>query len=159
VPSARLVTRLVRLLWRVRGQFEGRYDTVLSEIATALDTLIESNAVARTALRAYRLAMRALLAAAVLLVAAGLALEVSLRDSTVAIVIGIVLIGIGLFVGWQWRVWSAGLRFLREHVDESRRVPPGELPGRFADLAKQARPASSRVADGLQQLAQSLRER
>jgi hypothetical protein len=159
VLSARLVTRLVRQLWRVRGRFEGQYAGVLSEIATALDTLIETNPVARAALRAYRLAMRALLAAAVLLVVAGLALELGLRDSTVAVVIGIVLIAIGLFVAWQWWIWSLGLRLLREHVDESRRVPPGELPGRFASLASEARPASSRVADELQRLAQSMRER
>ena len=74
-------------------------------------------------------------------------------------VLGALLAAVGLFVGWQWWIWSLGLRLLREHVEDSRRVPPGELPGRFADLARQARPASSRVADGLQQLAQSLRER
>ncbi len=157
--AARVLPRLLPLLWRARGRFEGQYAGVLSEIATAVDTLLESNAVARAAVRAYRLAMRALLVVAVLLIAAGVALALGLRDSTIAIVIGVLLAAAGAFVGWQWWIWSLGLRLLREHVDESRRVPPGELPARFADLAKQARPASSRVADELQKLAQLARER
>jgi hypothetical protein len=159
VPSARVLPRLVRHLWRLRGRFEEQQGNLLSEIATAVDTVVDSNPVTRAALRAYRLAMRTLLLAALVGVLAGAALAIGFRDSTLGLVAGLVLIAGSLFLGWQWWLWSAGLRLLKEHVDPARRVPLRELPAHLVRLADEVRPTSGQVASELEELAGLVRDR
>jgi len=158
VAAVRVLPRLVRHVWRTRNRLERQREGLVSEIATALDSLLSAHAVGRGALAAYRLAMRTLLVAAILFLVAGAALAVGLRDSTVAVVIGILLAVGGGVLGWQWWTWSIGLRFLRRNVDPARRVPPGELPGRLTRLAAEARPTSETVARELDELGRALRK-
>jgi hypothetical protein len=145
-------------VWRLRGRLEAQRTGVLTELATALDSVLNAHPLGRAALGAYRLAMRALLAAAVLFVLAGAALGIGLRDSTFAVVVGIALAAGGVFLGWQWWTWSLGLRFLRAHTDPARRVPPSQLPGRFAQLARDTRPTSASLSRELDELGRALRD-
>jgi hypothetical protein len=92
------------------------------------------------------------------MVLAGAALAIGLMDSTIALVLGAALAALGLFLGWQWWTWSAGLRFLRAHVDPTRAVPAAELPARFSQLARDAAPTSATVARELDELGRALQD-
>lgn len=122
-------------------------------MATALEAVIESNAVTRAGFTAYRATMRTLVAIAVVDVVAGVVLILVFRDSPLGLILGGFLIACAAVVLWWQYVWSAGLRFMKEHVDPARRVPVSELPARLAALAKEADPISTRLADELGALA------
>ncbi len=124
VASIRVLPRVVRHVWRSRERLERQRDGLVSELATAIDSVLNAHVLGRSALTAYRLAMRTLLVAAILFVLAGAALAAGLRDSTIAVVVGIALAVGGCFLGWQWWTWSIGLRFLKQNVDPARQVPP-----------------------------------
>jgi len=145
-------------VWRARNRLESHRDGLVAEIATAIDSVLDAHALGRGALAAYRLAMHAVLVAAIGFVVAGAALAAGLRDSTIAVVLGIALGVLGCFLGWQWWTWSIGLRFLKRNVDPARRVPPRELPGRFAALAAEARPTSATLSRELDELGRTLRD-
>ena len=156
VPTAKLLPRIVRHVWRLRGRLERQQAALTSELATALDSLIQATAIGRAALRTYRLAMGFVLVVAILLVVAGGGVELGFRDSRPGLVIGIVLIVLGLVAAWQWWTWSAGLRFLKEHVDPARKVSIAELPGRFATLGREVMPTSAKLGQELEELSRSL---
>ena len=158
MASIRVLPRVVRHVWRSRKRLEQQRDGLVSELATAIDSVLNAHVLGRSALTAYRLAMRTLLVAAILFVLAGAALAAGLRDSTIAVVVGIALAVGGCFLGWQWWTWSIGLRFLKQNVDPARQVPPRELPGRFAELATQARPTSETLSRELDELGRALRD-
>ena len=156
VPTAKLLPRIVRHVWRLRRRLEGPQAALTSELATALDSLIQATSLGRAALRTYRLAMGFVLVVAILLVAAGGGVELGFRDSSMGLVIGIVLIVLGLVAAWQWWTWSAGLRFLKEHVDPERKVPLAQLPSRFASLGREVAPTSATLGQELEELSRSL---
>ena len=160
VPTAKLLPRIVRHVWRLRGRLERQQAALTSELATALDTRHPGDAArprraahlpARDGLRARDRDPARL--------AGGLGVELGFRDSTAGLVIGIVLIGLGLFAAWQWWTWSAGLRFLKEHVDPARKVSLSELPSRVASLGREVTPTSAKLGQELEQLSRSLDDR
>ena len=156
MPTAKLLPRIVRHVWRLRRRLEQQQAALTSELATALDTVIQATAIGRAALRTYRFVMGFVLAVAILLVLGGAGVELGFRDSTAGLIIGIVLIALGLFAAWQWWTWSAGLRFLKEHVEPERKVSIAELPGRFASLGREVMPTSETLGRELEELSRSL---
>jgi hypothetical protein len=156
VPTAKLLPRIVRHVWRLRGRLAGPQAALTAELATALDTVIQATPIGRAALRTYRIAMGFVLVVAIALALAGAGVELGFRDSSAGLVVGIVLIALGVWAAWQWWTWSAGLRFLKEHVDPARKVPLAQLPSRFASLGREVAPTSETLGRELEELSRSL---
>ena len=129
----------------------------LGSSPTALDTVIQATAIGRAALRTYRFVMGFVLAVAILLVLGGAGVELGFRA----------LHGRAdhrhradrarpVRRRGQWWTWSAGLRFLKEHVEPERKVSIAELPGRFASLGREVMPTSETLGRELEELSRSL---
>ncbi|MCW2923579.1 MAG: hypothetical protein JWM98_983 [Thermoleophilia bacterium] len=159
---ARSTFRLLRALWRYRGKIEAHGDQYQAELATAVHTTLDQRLVGRTALGAYRLAMRALLVGAVVLVLVAVLLAVVLWrvEHWAAAFSLLVLIPAGLLAWWRIS-WGAPLDWLDEHADPARTVSITELPASLRRLAAESRRVAdipARIGDELDELAREVED-
>lgn len=158
--AARSTVRLLRALWRYRGRIEAHGGQYQAELATAVHTTLDQRRVGRTALGGYRLAMRALVVGAVLLILLAVLLAVLLwRVDHRGALVGIVpLVPAGFLTWWRF-AWGAPLDWLDEHADRSRTVTIAELPASLRRLAAESRRIAdipARIGDELEELAREV---
>lgn len=149
--------RLVRALWRYRGQLEAHGTAYQVELATTVRTSLVATTPGRLALDGYVFAMRVMVAGIAFLVLFALVLAAAMWQlSPWAAVLALLPIG-GAVLLWMWRVsWGAPIDWLREHADTTRTVTVAELPRRLHALATETRSIANvpgRLADELDQLA------
>ncbi|MCW2920688.1 MAG: hypothetical protein JWL76_562 [Thermoleophilia bacterium] len=149
--------RLVRALWRYRGQLEEHGTTYQVELATTVRTSLVATTPGRLALNGYAYAMRAMVAGIAFLVLFALLLAYAMWQLTPwAALAGLVPLGGAVLLG-LWRLsWGAPLDWLREHADTTRTVTLAELPTRLHALAQETRTIANvpkRLADELDELA------
>jgi hypothetical protein len=149
--------RVVRALWRYRGQLEAHGTAYQVELATTVRTSLVATTAGRLALNGYVFAMRVMIAAVASLVLFALVLATALWQWTPwAALLALLPIG-GAVLVWLWRMsWGAPLDWLREHADTTRTVSVAELPSRLHALASETRSIANvpaRLADELDALA------
>lgn len=149
--------RLLRAVWRYRGRIEAHGAAYQVELATSVRTALDARAVGRAALGGYRLAMRALISAAIALVVLALLVAALLwqLEPWFALLALPVLLGAAALLWWRF-TWGAPLDWLTEHADPEREVPLRELPTRLRALAAEARDIANvpeRLSDELDALA------
>jgi hypothetical protein len=152
--------RLIRAVWRYRSALEAHGEQYVGELATAVRGTIDVTPAGRLALRAYRLAMRALVAGALLLVGLAVLAGVLARGLPLPATVAIVVVpaALALLVGWWWLTWGAPLRWLDEYA-----APPGtqalaDAPARLGELLAKTRGMAdvpARVREELDELAQA----
>ena len=149
--------RLVRAMWRYRGEVQAHGDAYQAELATVVHTTVHETIFGRLALSGYRFAMRILVAGVAAAALFTLVLAYALWQVTPWAATGALLplVLVGLLVAWRLS-WGAPLDWLDEHADPSRRVTLDQLPQRLRALALETRTIANvpaRLADELDQLA------
>jgi hypothetical protein len=152
--------RLIRAVWRYRSALEAHGEQYVGELATSVRGTIDVTIAGRLALRAYRLAMRALIVGVLILVALAMLAGVLARGLPLpaTVVIMAVPTALALLVGWWWLAWGAPLRWLDEHA-----APPGtqslsDAPARLVELLAKTRgmvDVPARVREELDALAEA----
>ncbi len=149
--------RLVRAIWRYRGEVQAHGDAYQAELATAVHTTVHTTIFGRLALSAYRFAMRMLVAGVATAAFFTLVIAYALWQVTPWAATGALLPLVLVVLLVLWRLsWGRPLDWLDEHADHSRRVTVDQLPGRLRELASETRTIANvpaRLADGLDQLA------
>lgn len=161
LSSSRTI-RLLRAIWRYRGRIADHGAAYQTELAVTVRSALEERRLGAIGLAGYRLAMRALLWAAIfaLVVAVALGLGLWQVRHELAIIALLPLAGAAL-LGW-WRLsWGAPLDWLSEFDDPSRTVSAHDLPARLQALASETRGianAPARIADELDALAREAQQ-
>ncbi len=149
--------RLVRALWRYRGQLEAHGTAYQVELATTVRTSLVSTTPGRLALNGYVFAMRVMIAGVAALALFALVLATALWQYSPWWALLALLPAGGAVLLWIWRMsWGAPLDWLREHADTERTVTLAELPSRLHALAGETRSIANvpgRLADELDALA------
>ncbi|MCW2955356.1 MAG: hypothetical protein JWO69_225 [Thermoleophilia bacterium] len=140
-PRRRTSTfRLLRALWRYRGRIEAHGRRYNVELATALRTLVETNAPMRAGVRLYRLAMRVLLVLAIGLGLVALATTVLLwREDARLALLALLPAALAGLLGWWRFAWGAPLDWYSEYADTTRTIPAREVPRILGELATELR--------------------
>jgi len=145
-PGPRALAHTLKQLYHYRGRLEEHQRAWLVEVATAVNTTVRARRVGRAALATYRLVVRVLAVAALMLMGLAVVLLITLgRDHWWAVALAVPPLVGGLGAGWLWFTWGAALRVLDEYADPARELALTELPGRLRDMAKTDGPAAAAV--------------
>lgn len=151
------LVRLLRAIWRYRGQLAAHGDAYQAELATAVRTQLDAGLGGRVALTGYRFAMRLLLFGAITVALLAVLVAVLLyRVEPPLALLGILVAIPAVALGWWRLVWGRPLDWLDEHADPARTVPLEELPTRLRALAAETRTIANvpaRLGDELEALA------